>query len=157
MENYLAGREGDTRAKLLLRARVDAKFNSNQKMNYIKSILLAGAALAFFIPDSQAQSAFKTGNPLERITKKEHVDQLDAGSRLVLVCRGSDTATLIDIKDKKQAMELCREGRMIECRDCRRKFKVIWTYPPGKGSGPKAVMEIVNEKGEPCMFLARIK
>jgi hypothetical protein len=116
-----------------------------------------GAALALFLPGAQAQSAFKTGNPLERITKKEHVDQLGAGSQLVLVCRGSDTATIIDIKDKKQAMELCREGRMIECPDCHKKFKVIWTNPPGKGSGPKAVMEIVNEKGEPCMFLARIK
>ena len=126
-------------------------------MNHIKNILLAGAALALFLPGIQAQSAFKTGNPLERITKKEHVDQLGAGSQLVLVCRGSDTATIIDIKDKKQAMELCREGRMIECPDCHKKFKVIWTNPPGKGSGPKAVMEIVNEKGEPCMFLARIK
>lgn len=126
-------------------------------MKNLKNILLVGAALALFLSGAEAQSAFKTGNPLERIIKKEHVDQLGAGSRLVLVCRGSDTATIIDIKDKKQAMELCREGRMIECRDCHRKFKVVWTTPPGKGSGPKAVMEIVNEKGEPCMFLAMIK
>ena len=126
-------------------------------MKHIKNILLVGAALALFLPGAQAQSAFKTGNPLERITKKEHVDQLGAGSQLVLVCRGSDTATIIDIKDKKQAMELCREGRMIECPDCHKKYKVVWITPPGKGGVPNAIMEIVNEKGEPCMFLARIK
>jgi hypothetical protein len=126
-------------------------------MKHIKNILLACAALALFLPGIQAQSAFKTGVPLERVTKKEQVDQLGAGSRLVLVCKGSNTATLIDIKDKKHAMELCRQGRMIECRDCHKKFKVVWTNPPGKGSGPTAVMEIVNAKGEPCMFLARIK
>ncbi len=81
-------------------------------MKYLKNILFAGAALALFLPGAQAQSAFKTGNPLERITKKEH---------------------------------------------CRKKFKVIWNNPVGKGGGPKTVMEIVNAKGEPCMFLARIK
>ena len=74
-----------------------------------------------------------------------------------MVCKASDTVTLIDIKDKEQAMELCREGRMIECHDCHKKYKVVWTTPPGKGGVPHAVMEIVNEKGEPCMFLARIK
>ncbi len=144
-------------AEALLRAPMKENLLNITLMKYLKKILLAGAALALFLSGAQAQSAFKTGNPLERITKKEHVDPLEAGSRLVLVCRGSDTATIIDIKDKKQAMELCGEGRMIECPDCRKKFKVIWTNPVGKGGGPKTVMEIVNAKGEPCMFLARIK
>lgn len=82
-------------------------------MKYLKNILLVGAALALFLSGAQAQSAFKTGNPLERIIKKEHVDQLGAGSRLVLVCRGSATATIIDIKDKKQRKFQTKNGRLF--------------------------------------------
>ncbi len=126
-------------------------------MKYLKSILLAGATLALFLPSTNAQPWPNTGGPLARITKKEQVDKIEPGAKLVMVCKASDTVTLIDIKDKEQAMELCREGRMIECPDCHKKYKVVWITPPGKGGVPNAIMEIVNEKGEPCMFLARIK
>lgn len=126
-------------------------------MKHIKILLTAGMALAFFVSGAQAQAWFKTGAPVERIHKRAHVEKIGPGSRLVLVCKGSDTVTLIDIKDRKQAIELCTEGTMIECRDCRKKYKVIWKNPTGKGPGPETRMEIVNARGEPCMFLARIK
>ena len=125
-------------------------------MKILKSILLAGMACYFFIPDSNAQW-FKTGPPFERITRKEQVEKIDAGSQLVLVCKGSDTVTLINIKDKKEAQDLCASGRMIECRDCHKKYKVVWTNPTGKNPSATTTMQIVNSKGEPCMFLARIK
>ncbi len=114
-------------------------------------------AIALIVPAASAQSTFKTGSPIERIHKKSHVDQLEPGSTLVLVCKSSDTVTLIDIKDKKQAITLCTEGNMIHCHDCHKKFKVVWRNATGKGSGPESIMEIVNARGEPCMFLARIK
>jgi hypothetical protein len=126
-------------------------------MKHLKNLFLVGAALALMIASAEAQSAFKTGKPFERIHKKAQVEKLDAGSQLVLVCKTSDTITLINIKDKKQAAQLCTEGNMIECRDCRKKYKVTWRNPTGKGPGPRRTMEIVNAKGEPCMFLARIK
>lgn len=126
-------------------------------MKHLKNLLLAGAALVIMIASADAQSTFKAGKPIELIHKKAQVEKLDAGSQLVLVCKGSDTVTLINIKDKKQAVELCTEGNMIECRDCRKKFKVTWRNPTGKGPGPRHTMQIVNAQGEPCMFLARIK
>lgn len=126
-------------------------------MKLIKSILLAGMAFYFFIPDSNAQQWSKTGSPLERINRKEQVDKIGPGSQLVLVCKGSDSITLINIKDKKQAEELCTNGRMIHCRDCKRKYKVVWATPTGKGPSSTTTMQIVNSKGEPCMFLARLK
>jgi hypothetical protein len=62
----------------------------------------------------------------------------------------------IDIRDAKQAMALCKEGRMVYCPVCKKKYKVTWT-PPGKSGGPLTQkLAIVNEKGEPCMFLAKL-
>jgi hypothetical protein len=126
-------------------------------MKHLKNLFLAGTALALMVASAEAQSAFKTNKPFEQIHKKAQVEKLDAGSQLVLVCKDSDTVTLINIKDKKQAIQMCTEGTMIECRDCRKKYKVTWTNPTGKGPGPRHTMQIVNAKGEPCMFLARIK
>jgi hypothetical protein len=131
--------------------------NQSKNMNRLKNLFLAGMALAVFIPNSHAQPWFKTGSPIERIHKKEQVDKIEPGSQLVLVCKGSDTVTLINIKDKKQAQELCASGHMVHCKDCRKTFKVVWTNPTGKGQQSKTTMQIVNSKGEPCMFLARIK
>lgn len=127
------------------------------KMKHIKNLLLAGLALALVIPAANAQPWSKAGAPAERIHKMAQVEKLGPGSQLVLVCKGSDSVMLIDIKDKKEAIKLCTQGRMIQCRDCHRKYKVIWKNPTGKGPGPMSTMEIVNAKGEPCMFLARIK
>jgi hypothetical protein len=126
-------------------------------MKLVKNLFLTGLAIALLAPSAHAQGWFKTGMPIERIHKKHHVETIQPGSQLVLVCKGSDTVTLIDIKDRKQAIKLCTDGTMIHCRDCHRKYKVNWKNPTGKSGGPDKIMEIVNDKGEPCMFLARIK
>jgi hypothetical protein len=131
--------------------------HKSQKMKLFKNLILAGIAFTLLVPGAQAQYWFKTGSPVTHIHKKAHVDQIQPGSQLVLVCKSSDTVTLIDIKDRKQAIKLCTEGTMIHCRDCRKKFKVVWRNPTKKGAGAEKIMQIVNEKGEPCMFLARIK
>jgi hypothetical protein len=129
----------------------------HSKMKTISKLTIAILALTVLIPAAQAQPWPKTSAPIERIQKKEQVEKLGPGSQLLLVCKSSDTITLIDIKNKKQALALCEQGHMIECKDCRKKFKVVWKNPTGKGDGQKTVMEIVNSKGEPCMFLARLK
>jgi hypothetical protein len=123
----------------------------------MKRIHLIAAGLLLAASTAMAQPWAKTGIPIQRIHNKAQVDQIDKGAQLVLVCKGSDTVTLINIKDRKEALELCADGRMVHCRDCRKKFHVVWRNPLGKGPGPKSTMEIVNEKGEPCMFLARIR
>lgn len=126
-------------------------------MKLTTKILVAGLAIVIHLPASQAQPWMKNSAPLERITQRKQVEEIGPGAQLVLVCKDSNTVTLIDIKDKKQAIDLCIQGKMITCHDCHKKYKVIWTHPPGKSQGPNTTMEIVNSKGEPCMFLARIK
>ena len=46
---------------------------------------------------------------------------------------------------------------MIECKDCKKHYKVVWQSAPGKTGSPELKMDIVNAKGESCMFLARLK
>jgi hypothetical protein len=52
-------------------------------------------------------------------------------------------------------MALCKEGRTIYCPVCEKKSKVTWTSP-SKSGGPLTKLRIVNEKGEPCMFFAKL-
>ncbi len=99
----------------------------------------------------------KGGPALETIQKKSDVEKLGPKSQLVLVCKSSNTVTVIDIKDEKQAKKLCTEGAMIECKDCKKHYKVVWQSAPGKTGSPELKMDIVNAKGESCMFLARLK
>lgn len=100
---------------------------------------------------------WKGGPALEVIDKKSDVQSLGAKSQLVLVCKSSNTITIIDIKDEKQARKLCAEGSMIECKDCKKHYKVVWQNPTGKTGSPEVKMDIVNAKGESCMFLGRLK
>ena len=100
---------------------------------------------------------WKGGPALEVIEKKSDVEKLGPKSQLVLVCKASNTVTIIDIKDEKQARKLCAEGSMIECKDCHKDYKVVWKNSAGKTGSPELKMDIVNAKGESCMFLAKLK
>jgi hypothetical protein len=125
-------------------------------MKTIKNLFVAGTLLAIFSSSAMALPAWKAGAPFHALTTKADFESLEPGSQLVLVCKTSDTVTLIDIKNRKQAMALCTEGRMIHCSACKKKYRVVWSNPAHRGT-PHKVMRIVNEKGEPCMFIARIK
>ena len=122
------------------------------------SALLA-ALFTVLVLSSQAHALppFKGGPPSEVLSKKSDFEKLKPGDRVVLVCKASDSVQLIDIKDKKQAMQLCAEGKMIHCAGCHKHYKVLWRNPAGKTGGPDYKMVIVNAEGEPCMFMARLK
>ena len=127
-----------------------------KKMKTIKSLILTASAIALCISPALALPPWKGGPALETIEKKTDVEKIGAKSQLVLVCKASNTVTVIDIKDEQHAKALCAEGTMIECKDCRKKYHVTWKNPTGKTGGPDVKMEIVNAQGHPCMFLARL-
>jgi hypothetical protein len=126
-------------------------------MKTLKSLTLAASLGAIFMSSALALPSWKGGSALEIIQKKSDVEKLEPKSQLVLVCKSSNTITIIDIKNEKQARKLCAEGTMIECKDCKKHYKVVWKNSPGKTSSPELKMDIVNAKGESCMFLARVK
>jgi hypothetical protein len=98
----------------------------------------------------------KDGPLLPVLNKKSQFEALKSGEKLVLVCKASDTVMVIDIKDSKQAMALCKEGRMLHCPDCKKRYKITW-IGPGKSGGQQMKLVIVNEKGQPCMFFAKLR
>jgi len=124
-------------------------------MNTIKSILTTTVALITLSSLAFALPEWK-GGPPNPAMKKKHFESLKPGDRIALVCKVSDSVTVIDIKDEKAALELCKEGRMVHCPVCKKDYKTTWVNPTGKGPGPQTKVVIVNDKGEPCMFYARI-
>jgi hypothetical protein len=122
-----------------------------------KSLTLAASLCAIFMSSALALPPWKGGPALEVIQNKSDVEKLGPKSELVLVCKASNTVTVIDIKDEKQARKLCAEGAMIECKDCKKNYKVLWKNSPDKTGSPELKMDIVNAKGETCMFLAKLK
>jgi hypothetical protein len=126
-------------------------------MKTLKSLTLTASLCALFMSSALALPPWKGGPALETIQKKSDVEKLGSKSQLVLVCKASDTITIIDVKDEKHAKQLCAEGAMIECKDCHKHYKVVWKNPTGKSGGSELKMDIVNAKGESCMFLAKLK
>ncbi len=68
-----------------------------------------------------------------------------------------DTVKGIDIRDAKEAMALCKEGRMVYCPVCKKKYTVTWTPPRQIRWTADPKLAIVNEKVEPCMFFAKLR
>ena len=98
----------------------------------------------------------KDGSPVPILTKKSQFESLKPGDKVALIGKASDTVMVIGVKDSKQAMALCKEGRMLHCPDCKKRYKITW-IGPGKSGGQQTKLVIVNEKGEPCMFFAKLR
>ena len=103
----------------------------------------------------RAAAMEKPARQLPTLTKKSQFEELKGGDKVVLVCKMCDTVNVFDIKDKKHAMALCKEGRMIHCQVCKKKYKVTWT-PRQIRRTDRYKLTIVDEKGKPCMFLAKL-
>jgi hypothetical protein len=101
--------------------------------------ILALSSAAFALPPSKGGGEMTTQNQFS---------ELKSGDKVTLVCNMCKTHTVVDIKDSKSAMELCKEGRTIHCPTCKKDYKVTWTNPK---SGPTTTMTIVDESGKPCM------
>ena len=124
-------------------------------MKTLRSIITAIVAIFALSSVAFALPPEKTGAQLPRLAKKSQFEELKGGDKAVLVCKMCDTVKVIDIKDAKQAMALCKEGRTIHCEVCKKKYKVTWTGPR-KSGGPTRKLIIVDEKGKPCMFFAKL-
>ena len=126
-------------------------------MKLIRTLTATAFAAIVFSSAAQAMPPGKGGIDYPTLTKKSDFENVKPGEKLVLVCNNSDSIMVMDIKDKKQAMDLCAEGKMIHCPKCKRDYKVTWNGSISKGGAPMYTMKIVNEQGKPCMFVAKLK
>jgi hypothetical protein len=69
----------------------------------------------------------------------------------------SDSIKVTDVKDKKQVIELCADGKMLHCTKCKRDYRVTWNLPISKGGLPMYATKTVYKQGTPCMFVAKVK
>lgn len=121
-------------------------------MKTLKSLITTCVAISALSTVTFALPPGKTGEQLPTLKKKSQFEELKAGDKVILVCKVCDTVRVFDIKDPKEAMALCKEGRMVYCPVCKKKYKVTWT-PPSKAGGP--LVTVVDEKGKPCMFFVK--
>lgn len=114
-------------------------------------LAVAVAGTAFALPPGK-------GGPSKSLTSKADFEALKSGDKLVLVCKASDSMQIIEVKDQAHALQLCKDGEMVHCPECKKDYKVKHGgHPAGKGaSRTSREVVIVNDAGEPCMFYAKL-
>lgn len=126
-------------------------------MKHLKSLItvavltLAVAGSAFALPPGK-------GGSQPALKSKADFEALKPGDQLVLVCKTSDSVQIIEVKDEKHALQLCKDGEMVHCPECKKSYKTTYVGAPHKGQQTVVrKLQIVNKQGEPCMFYARLK
>jgi len=121
-------------------------------MKTLQSIIAITFAILALTSAAFAEPQGKGGSEL---TTKTQFAELKSGDKVILTCTMCKTHAVIDIKDSKAAMELCKEGNIVHCPTCKKNFKVTWGHPAGKTGGPNTMMTIVDETGKPCMVYSK--
>jgi len=124
-------------------------------MKLIRTILLAGlvlgtAAVTFAAPPSKriyTSSALRTA---------EEFQKLKAGDTIAMVCKQCDSVTVQTLESTDEAMKLCKEGETVVCGSCTMTTKVVRHGPRSK-AGSHSEIRYENEKGEECMFVAKLE
>ena len=117
----------------------------------IVALAVAVSGTAFALPPGK-------GTPGKSLTSKADFEALKSGDQLALVCKVSNSVQVIDIKDQAHALQLCKDGEMVHCPECKKDYKVKHGgHPAGKGGAhTSSEVVIVNDAGEPCMFYAKL-
>jgi len=91
----------------------------------------------------------------QTLNKPSQFEKLKAGDKIAYVCNQCQTVTEVTVQGTAEAMEHCKEGATVTCPSCKAKVKVVVKGPP---KNPALVREVtyVNEKGEPCLFIAKV-
>lgn len=122
-----------------------------RKSAILTSIVLASSVAAFAIPPSKQTSPI----PAATLRSASAFEQTQPGEKIALVCKECDTVSVQTVASKEDAMKLCAEGAAVSCPSCKKVGKVVRHGPPGKEIS-HTEFRIVNEKGEECMFYAKL-
>ena len=112
----------------------------------IAGLVLGTAAVAVAGPSPQWQT----------LKKESDFKQLKPGDKIVYVCNQCQTVTEKTIESTAEAMDHCKEGATVMCPSCKTKVRVVMKGPP-KNPMPTREVTYVNEKGEPCPFVAKVE
>lgn len=92
-------------------------------MNPIKTLFTVSLVMAVMAASAFALPPGK-GGVQNALTNQADFKALKPGEQLVLVCKTSDSIQIIDVKDEKHALQLCKDGEMVHCPKCKKEYKV---------------------------------
>lgn len=118
----------------------------------LSSILVA----AFTI--SAALTAWAGPGPeyWQTLRQAEQFAQLKPGDKIAYACNECKTVTVTTVQTAGQAMEHCKEGAIIACPSCKTKVRVILKGGASKNPSVQREVTYTNEKGEECLFIAKV-
>ena len=111
--------------------------------------ILSAATAALAVPNSKSTYTSRA------LRTDQEFAQVKAGDRIALVCKQCDSVTVQTVQSKDEMMELCKEGHTVTCPSCHTAVKAVRHGPPGK-STTSAAVTYVNDKGEECIFVAKL-
>ena len=119
------------------------------KFNPIRLIFASAAFVAF------ALSSHAGPGPQYWATLHNEADfkQVKTGDKVAMVCNMCKTVSEVSIESEDQAMKLCKEGATVTCPSC--KMTATITMKRGRNDSPNQTT-YVNDKGEECMFIAKV-
>jgi hypothetical protein len=91
----------------------------------------------------------------ETFNSEEQFKQLKAGDKIALVCNQCESVSEVAVESSAEAMAFCAEGSEVSCPQCKKKVRIVTKGPPKNPSHERRV-SYVNEKGEPCFFIAKV-
>ncbi len=115
-------------------------------------LILAGLALGAAVPAFAGPPSKQFYDTLRR---EAQFSQLKPGERIVYVCKQCEAVTETTVESAAQAMEHCKAGATATCPACHAKTRVVLKGMP-KSPDPQRVIVYTNDKGEACMFIAKV-
>lgn len=81
--------------------------------------------------------------------------QLKPSDKLAYVCLQCKSVAEVPIMSKEHAMEMCKEGAMVNCPMCKMNAKVTTKTSSGTAAEADPEMMYVNDKGEESGFFVK--
>lgn len=114
-------------------------------------VLLIGAGL-YAVAAPPTKSTYTSA----ALRTTEDFNALRKGDAVAMVCTECSTVTVKQIESQEDAMALCKDGETVVCGSCKEEVKIVRHGPRSKSS-KRAEIRYLNEKGEDCMFVAKLE
>lgn len=111
-------------------------------------LTLGAASLSFAGPGPQFWQQ-------QTLRSQQQFKELKTGDKIAYVCNQCKTVSETTLASPDQAMELCKEGATVACPMCKKIVKVV-TKQSRNDPPTRTEVAYVNEKGEECMFIAKV-
>lgn len=122
----------------------------------MKTKLGSLTAAALFLASASFALAGPGPEYWQTLRQAEQFAQLKSGDKIAYACNECKTVTVVTVQSAGQAMEHCKEGATIVCPSCKTKVRVVLKGGGSKNPSVQREVGYTNEKGEDCLFIAKV-